>query len=61
MMVTYWIVEIMPVMILMPTQEFGGTVMMKISLKLVILPKGVILERVTKNNKKNNKNKVMSG
>ena len=30
----------------MPTHEFGGTVMMTISLKLVIIQKGFILERV---------------
>ena len=40
---------------LMPTQEFGGNVMMTISLELVILPKGVYISDVTK------KRKVMSG
>ena len=34
----------------MSTQEFGGGVMMTISLKMSDLPKGVILERVTKKN-----------
>ena len=48
MMATHWIVDIMSVMSLMPTEEFGGTVMMKISLKLVIYQKGFILERATK-------------
>ena len=48
MMATHWIVEIMLVMFLMLTQEFGGTVMMTLSLKLLIYQKGFILERVTK-------------
>ena len=49
MMVTLWIVDIMSVMFLIPAQELGGTVMMKISLKLVILPEQVyIRERVKK-------------
>ena len=47
MMETHWIVDIMSVMVLIPTQEFGGTVMMKNPLKLVIYQKGFILERVT--------------
>ena len=48
MMANHWIVEIMSVMFLMTTQEFGGTMMMTISLKLMIYQKGFILERVTK-------------
>ena len=40
--------------VLMPTREFGGTVMMTISLKLVIYQKGFILERESQKN-------VMSG
>ena len=43
MMVTLFIEEIMAVMFWIPAQEFGGTVMMTISLKLVILPKGVYI------------------
>ena len=46
--VTLWIVEIMSVVFLMPTQEFGGTVMMSIPSKLVIYQKGFILEIFTK-------------
>ena len=57
MMVTHWIVEIMSVMFLMPTQEFGGTMMMTISLKLVILPKEVY---IIKSHKKK-PTEVMSG
>ena len=38
-------------MILMPKQEFGGTVMITIPLRLVIYQKGFILERVTKQKK----------
>ena len=48
MMVNNWIVEIMSVMFLMPTQEFGGTMMIKIPLKLVILPKGVYIRESKK-------------
>ena len=48
MMATHWIVDIMSVIVLLPTQEFGDTAMMTISLKLVIYQKGFILERVTK-------------
>ena len=44
----------MSVMFLMPTQNFGGNLMMTISLKLVIYQKGFILERVTQK-------KAMSG
>ena len=47
MMANHWIVDIMSVMFLMPTQEFGGTVVMTISLKLVIYQKGFIMERFT--------------
>ena len=38
----------MSVMFLMPTQEFGGTMMTKVSLKLVILPKGVYIRETHK-------------
>ena len=41
MIATHWIVEIMSVVFLMPTWDFGGTVMMKISLKLLIYQKGL--------------------
>ena len=51
MMSTHWIVFIMSVMFLMAAQEFGGTVMMKISIKLVIYQKGLIIERFTKKRK----------
>ena len=57
MIETNCIVEIMSVMFLVPTQEFGGTTMMTISLKLIIYQKGFILERVTKNKNKNKKQK----
>ena len=50
-MATPFIIEMMSVMFLIPTQEFGGTVMMTISLKLVICQKGFILERSTKKQK----------
>ena len=56
MMETHWIVDITSVMFLMPTQEFGGTVMMTTSLKVVILPKGVYIRESHKI-----KEKVMSG
>ena len=46
-------------MSLMSAQEFGGTVMMAISLKLVILPKGVYYRETHKHMK--NKNKMMAG
>ena len=48
MMATHWIVVIMSVMFLIAAQEFGGTVMMTISLKSVIFQKGFIIERLTK-------------
>ena len=51
-MVTHWIVVIMSVMLLISEQEFGGTNMMKISLKLVIYQKGFIIERLTNTQKK---------
>ena len=51
-METHWIVDIMSVIFFMPTQEFGGAVMMTISLKLVIYHRGFILQWVTKNKKK---------
>ena len=47
MMATHWIVDIMLVMILIPAQEFGGTVTIKIEFKLVIEQNGFILDRVT--------------
>ena len=47
-MATHWIVVIISVMFLIAAQEFGGTVMMKISIKLVMYQNGFILERVTK-------------
>ena len=49
----------MSVMFLILSQEFGGTVMMPISLKLVILPKGVYYRETQKLTK--NKNKLMQG
>ena len=42
---SFWIVEIMSVMFLMPAQECFGTVVMRISLKLLIFQKVYILER----------------
>ena len=59
MMATNWIVVIMSVMFLIVAQEFGGTVMMIISLKLVILPKGVYYRETQKHTKK--KKKTMAG
>ena len=47
MMETHWIVGITSVMFLIAAQEFGGTVMMTISLKLVIDQKGFIIEKLT--------------
>ena len=41
MMVNHWILYIISVMFLIPTQEFDGTIMMTISLKLVIYQKGL--------------------
>ena len=58
-MVNYCIVVIMSVMFLVAAKEFGGTVMMTISLKLVILPKGVYYRETHKHNK--NKKKMMAG
>ena len=55
-METHWIVEIMELVFLMPTNEFGVTLMMMISLKLVIFQKVYILDMVTKN-----MNKLLSG
>ena len=52
MIETYWILDITSGMFLIPTQEFGGTMMTKISLKLVIYKKGFILERVPENKKR---------
>ena len=51
-MVTLYIVNIISVIFLILTQEFGGIMMMSILLKLVICPKVFILERVTKKTKK---------
>ena len=48
---TCWAVDIMSVMFLMTVQEFGDTVMMTISLKLVIYQNKFILEKVTKKRK----------
>ena len=58
MMATNWIVVIMSVMFLIAAQEFGGTVMMTISLKLVLLPKGVYYIETNKYMK--NQNKIMA-
>ena len=52
MMSTHWIVGITSVMFLIVAQEFGGTVIMIISLKLVIYQKGFIIERLTNPQKK---------
>ena len=59
MMATHWIVVITSVMFLIAAQEFGGTVMMTISLKLVILPKWVYYRETHKYMKR--KNKTMAG
>ena len=59
MMATHWIVVIMSVMFLISAQEFGGTVMMTISLKLVIVPKGVYYKETKSLSR--NKNKLMQG
>ena len=53
-MVTLWIVDIISVMFLISTQEFGGIVMILISRKLVICLKGFILKRVSNQQKKGN-------
>ena len=52
MMTTNCIVVIISVMFLMAAQEFGGTVMMTISIKLVIYQKGFIVKRLTNSQKK---------
>ena len=57
-METHCIVVIMSVIFFKAAQEFGGTVMMIISLKLVIYQKGFVIERVTKNQKER---KMISG
>ena len=57
-MATHWILVIMSVMFLIAAQEFGVTVMMTISLKLVILSKGFYYRETHKHTK--NKNKMMS-
>ena len=59
MMATHWIVVIMSVMFLIAAQEFGGTVMMTISLKLVILLKGVYYRDTHKSTEK--KKKLLQG
>ena len=46
-MATHFIVVIMSVMFLIAAQEYGDTVMMTISLKLVIYQKGFNIERLT--------------
>ena len=56
-MAIHWIMDITSVIILIPPQEFGGTVMMTIPLKVVVYEKGLILEIVKKTGKK----KAMSG
>ena len=56
MMETHWIFDIMSVVFLIPTQEFGGTVMMTITLKIVVFQVLYILERVT--NKKQKRGKL---
>ena len=58
-MANHWIVIIMSVIFLVAAQEFGGTVMMKISLKWVILPKGVYYRETHRPAK--NKNILMQG
>ena len=52
MMATHWTVGIISVMFLIVAQEFGGTVMMTISLNLVIYLKGFIIEKLTNPPKK---------
>ena len=52
MMATHWTVGITSEMLLIVAQEFGGTVMMTISLNLVIYLKGFIIERLTNPQKK---------
>ena len=59
MMASNWIVVIISVMFLIAAHEFGGTAMMTISLKLVILPKGVYYIDTQKHMKK--KKKTMAG
>ena len=56
MMETNLIVNIMSVIFLIPTQEFGGAVNMTISLKLVNLPKGVYIKE--SNKKSRNKSDI---
>ena len=52
MMATNWTVGITSVMFLIVSLEFGGTVMMTVSLNLVIYLKGFIIERLTNPRKK---------
>ena len=47
MMATYWTVGITSVMFLIVALEFGGTVMMTISLNLEIYLMGFIIEKIT--------------
>ena len=54
MMETHWIVAIISGMSFMAEQEFGGTVMMTISLKLLIYQK-VFIKRYKKNTKEKKK------
>ena len=51
-MANHWNVGITSVMFLIVAQEFGGTIMMKISLNLVIYQKGFIIEKLTNPRKK---------
>ena len=59
MMLTHWISDIMPVVVLMPTHKYGGTVMMMKSLKLVICQNVYIPDRTSQKNI--TMKKVMSG
>ena len=59
MMATHCILVIVSVIFLIAAKEFGGTEMMTISHKLVILPKGVYYRETHKHIK--NKNKMMEG
>ena len=51
-MANLWIVDIMSVIFLMSTQEFGSTVMMPISQKSVNSRKGIKVERVANQKKR---------
>ena len=52
MMTTHWTVGITSVMFLIVALEFGGTVMMTISLNLEIYLMGFIIEKITNPRKK---------